>query len=479
VNIVLTLMCRELTLNTENGVAMDDSAVSHGSPPAPALPPRRYRGEMDLRVVDRLPHSRPAVPPSVRCRDSTNGESTLPHDTYASELRRQARRYQQTQTRGSSFSHPRPRPDWKPPPPPLLPHDPSPQPTVDDSTSSGTSFDSDLLRSRTETVACLSHVRESEAEKSSKGMNELELQKSCTRPSVPVVYTPDADSGLSPWENSTSEVRHITLNNNLQSPRGNNTDSNFSGAHRIVSSSSVTSGYPVVDVVSGYDRYYSIGGDHSTIALSRSFSSVNPDDWSSEVSGSRRLSQPAMQLTRRGLQSTETSPRNVESLAAERSTSSSVSIESEHDSSIDQKTQSTSSNVGLPAGRNHIAVEVKPDSESSSRDLEASSTVEEVAQSLSEVTELSLTELKFFQRRKFPAEVDCARQVEIVAGLLQKMDRDETLVSILVPSSGHRTATDFMTKVLGMVESDHCSYDSLPESLRLRLSARDTRHAAL
>jgi len=467
VNIVLAQMCRELVVNIENGVAVDDSAVCRGSPPAPALPPRRYRGEMDLRMVDRPPHSRQGV--AARSMDSTNGESTLPHDTYANQLRKQARRYQQT--RVPSFSHPRPPPEWKPPPPPS-------QPPGDVSASSGTSFSSDPRKSRAEEVSCLSHVSASEAGKSwielasnsNSDVNGLEVQKSWAHPSVPVADILSADVGL-----SSSEVQHITANN-FQSSRGNFVNSSCCGSQHI-SSPLVTCGHLMVDVVSGYDRYYSIGGDHPTASLSRSFSSVIPlDSRSSDMSGARRLSQPAMQLTRHGLQLAEASPRN-----AERSTSStSLSIDSEHDFSVDQKAWSASS-VELPAGRGHFNTtdEVNPDSESSSKDLSTSSKVEEVAQNPPEVTELSLTELKFFRRLKFPVELDCARQAEVVAGLLQRMDRDETLVSILVPSSGHCTATDFITKVLGIAETDQCSYESLPESLRLRLSARDARHAAL
>ena len=473
-------MYRELAVNVENGMAVDDLFVSHGSPPAPALPPRRYRGEMDLRMVDPLPRSRQA--PSMRSVDSTNGESTLPHDTYANQLRRQARRYQHS--RGSSFSHPRPPPDWKPPPPPALPHDLPLQPSVDDSPSCRTSFGSDQRKSRAEVVSCLSHVSDSEAGKSwiqltsnsNSDTNRLEFTKSWGRSSLPVVDAPNSDAGLSPRENKTSEVQHFTAKNNLQSSRDGSTVLNFSGGQNITSSSLVTSGHPVVDVVSGYDRYYSIGDDHPTTSLSRSFSSIIPSDsWSSEVPSARRLSQPAVHLTRH-----ETSPRNAESLTAERSKSSlSLSIDSEYDSSIDQKAQSTST-VELPTERSHLdnTVEVKPDSESSSKDLQASSKVdEEVTQSPPEVMEFSLTELKFFRRQKFPVELDCARQAEIVAGMLQKMERDETLVNILAPSSGHRTATNFMTKVLEM--ADRSSYDGLPESLRLRLSARDTCHAAL
>jgi len=313
-------------------------------------------------------------------------------------------------------------------------------------------------------------------------VNELELKKPWARTSLPVVDTPNADAGLLPSENNTSEVQHFTANNNLQSSRGGSIDSNLCGNQHIINSSTVVCEHPVVDVVSGYDRYYSIGGDHPTSSLSRSFSSVIPSDSrSSQVPGVRRLSQPAVQPARHGLRSTETSPRNAESLAANRSTSStSLSIDSEHDLSTEQKAWSTASGE-LPAGRCHFntAVEFKPDSESSSKDLGASSKVEKVAQSSPEAAEVSLTELKFFRRQKFPAELDCAQQAEIVAGLLQRIGRDETLVNILVPSSGHRSATDFMTKVLGIEESDHCSCDDLPESLRLRLSARNARHAAL
>jgi len=468
-------------VNIENGVVVDDFAVCRGSPPAPALPPRRYRGEIDLRLVDRPPHSRHGV--AARSMDSSNGESTLPHDTYANQLRKQARRYQQT--RVPSFSHPRPPPDWKPPPPPTLPHDSPPQPFAD-SASSCTGLDSDLRKSRAEIISCLSHVSESEAGKSwtelasnaNSDINELELQKSWAHASLPVVDAQSADVRL-----SSSEVQHVTANN-LQLSHGSFVDASFCSSQHITSSSSATCLRPMVDVVSGYDRYYSSGGDHPTSSLSRSFSSVIPSDsWSSEVSGTanRRSSQPAIQLTRHGLQLTETSPRNAESSAAERSISStSLSVDSEHDLSVDQKAWSASS-VELPAGRSYFNAtdEVGPDSDQSSKDLSVSIRVEELSQSLPEVAELSLTELKFFQRHKFPVELDCARQAEVVAGLLQRMDRDETLVNILVPSSGHRTATDFMMKVLGIVETDRCSYDSLPESLRLRLLARDARHAVL
>lgn len=464
-----------------SGMVKDDSSAA--SPPAPALPPRRYRGETDLTMVDRLPPVHPSAALSSRCMDATNGESTLPHDTYANQLRRQARRYQQS--RGSSFSHPRPPPpDWKPPPPPFSPQELPPQPSSDDIASR--SFESEHRKSNADDALGSAHISELEAHRSfitsSSTSSYYSTDKSSAHTSMPELETPNADTGLSASRNKTLNVQQTNLNLS-QSPGNSSFDSNSTSDQHLESSSSMSHGHPAVDVVSGYDRYYSVG-DHTASSLSRSTSSFIPSDsQSSEASYIRRSSQSAVQLrlqaTRRGSHSTESSPQSAESSAIERSTSSaSLPVNSDSVLIVDQKVGLTS-DAGLPAGKRQLYsdVEVRLETAPSFEDTEASSS--NVEESLPEVTEPSLTELKFFRRQKFPAEVDCVQQAEVVAGLLRRMDRDEALVNVLVPAAGHRTATDFMAKVLGIVESEHRSYDHLPESLRLRLSARDARHAAL
>ena len=464
-----------------SGVAVDDSGAV--SPPAPALPPRRYRGEMDLTAVDRPSSGHQAM--SSRGVDTTNGESTLPHDTYANQLRKQARRYQQT--RGSSFSHPRPPlPDWKPPPPPFVQQELPPPASTSDTICSGRSLESELWRSHVRDVPNSSQVTESESTKSSATptsistnyTTKLESRKPLALSSVQEFESPNADASLSMSQNEMTEVRQ-TVSNVSQSSQGSTCDSNSGSDHQVETSSSLTYGHPAVDVVSGYDRYYGVG-DH-TSSLSRSFSSFIPSEGrATEMPCIRRLSQPAAQMcsqpTRLGSHSNKTSPRSAESSAIERATSfSSLFVNSDNIPTVEQKAVLIS-DVGLSAGRTDV--EVRTETMPSFHDTEASSKVEE-KQRLPEVIEPTLTELKFFRRQKFPAEVDCSRQAELVAGLLRRSDRDEALVNILVPSTGHHTATDFMAKVLGMVDSDQHVYDDLPESLRLRLSARDARHAAL
>jgi len=468
------------------GSGMATGDFGSESPPPPALPPRRYRGEMDLTMVDRLPSTaHQGVAQSARCMDTTNGESTLPHNTYANQLRRQAQRYQRT--RGSSFSHPRPPPpDWKPPPPP--PYLPQDLPPSDNTSSTRRSLESEVQKSRAEDAFSSTRVSESEACKSRVALTssfnnyspESEVPKSSARTAVPEFETRTAGMSLLTPGNKTTEVRQTTPNMS-QSPPDNSFDSNYTGDQRLTGTSPVT--YPEVDVVSGYDRYYRIG-DRVT-SLSYSFSSFSPSNsHSSEVLSARRSSQPAVQLAsqpRHSSHPTETSTQNAESSPVEQPTcSSAFSIYTGHALPVDQKAALTS-DAGLPTGRTHLNtdVEIRPETAPSSRDTESSSKVEEEEQSLPEVIEPSLTELKFFRRKKFPAEVDCVRQAEVVAGLLRRLERDEALVSILVPSTGHRTATDFMAKVLGVVESEQQCYDDLPESLRLRLSERDARHAAL
>jgi len=461
----------------ENSAAVDDFGAV--SPVPPALPPRRYRGEMDLTTVDRSPPIHRRISPSLRSIDTTNGESTLPHDTYANQLRRQARRYQQT--RGSSFSHPRPPPpDWKPPPPPpVLPQYLLP---FDDPISYCRS--SELKTSQAEVESSLSHIGEAEtgqswiepALSSSNHATESGLQKSLTYRSLPEVDAACAGTGISALENETSRVERL----NLHSPReGTSALDSFSDRH-LGSTHSVTCEHPVVDVVSGYDRYYSLGSNHSMISLSRSFSSVIPSDSpSSELPSVRRLSHSSAQPDAQ--HSSETSPRNPELSAIERSTSSaSLPIHTDDALSVHQKAQSTSNleSVTTSSYLNN-ADDSQPVIALSSENLSTSSKAEEKEQSLSEATELSLTEMKFFRRQKYPVEADCARQVDIVAGILRWMDRDEALVNILVPFSGHKTATDFMTKVLTMADSECRSYDDLPESMHHRLCERDSRHAAL
>jgi len=443
-----------------SGVSVDDSA-GH-SPPAPALPPRRYRGEVDLTMVDHLPP--PSVALSSRCVDTTNGESTLPHDTYANQLRRQARRYQHS--RGSSFSHSRPPlPDWKPPPPPFLPPELPPPPASDE--PAGRKFDSEVRADR---------IVESEVPKSWAGLasgsssyaTELELEKSSACMSVPDVES----TGLSASEAKTTEVQQTTVGVN-RSPQSSLHVSNSGGDQELGSSSSATYRHPEVDVVSGYDRYYSIG-DHTT-SLSRSFSSFIPSDsQSTEMSGVRRLSGSAVHLN---AQSTKTSRSAVTEPPA---SSTTFSINSLRAVTVGQKSVSIS-DAGLPVGRRQPTIEdeVQVETTPSSEDPKSSSNIEGGTLSQPDVTEPRLTELKFFQRLKFPAEVDCSRQAEIVAGLLRRTDRDEALLNMLASSSGHRTATDFMAKVLGMVECEPRRYEDFPETLQLRLSARDSRHAAL
>ena len=461
-----------------SGAAMDDSTAV--SPPPPALPPRRYRGEMDLTAVDRLPS---VVTPSPNCMDSTNGESTLPHNTYANQLRRQARRYQQS--RGSSFSHYRPPPDWKPPPPPILPQEP---PSSSDPTFTCKSSESDRRKSRAEVAFPSGHTNESDVHKtrieltasSGSRMTVPELHKSWEHTSFSAAETPNAATISLVSGNKVYEVQNSTANVS-NSPR----ESSFSSEN----SSTVISGHPAVDVVSGYDRYYSVGSSDHSPSLSRSFSVGVPlDSESTKTSCIRRSSQPAVQLSARlkvplrgGTQSTETSPRNaVESSAVERSTSfPSIFVGGDSTSTVDHTVETTAS-AGLPGGKLHLntsgEVEEKTTPTPSPKDLEASGSVDGVSQ---EVIEPRLTEPTFFQRQKFPMEMDCARQAEIVAGMLRRMDRDESLSSILVPSAGHRSAIDFMAKVLGLSESDPDSCDDLPEPLRQRISSRATRHAAL
>ena len=450
-------------MNVERGVSVDDSAGV--SPPAPALPPRRYRGEVDLSVLDHLPPPGVAVP--SRCVDTTNGESTLPHDTYANQLRRQARRYQHS--RGSSFSHQRPPPpDWKPPPPPVLPKELSPQP------SSGRGLDLEPQKSPAEDTWNSGHVSGPEVPRSRAPLNsssgrytiESELEKSSVLTSPRAAVTSDLSVS------KTAEVRQTSAAVSL-SPRGNFFDSKPSSDRQLGSSLPMTYPHPAVDVVSGYDRYYS-AGDHTT-SLSRSFSSFIPSDSqsSTEVSGVRSSSRSALQLN---VQPTKTSPRNaVTSNAMERSTSCmTFSTESDRTVTVDQKAASVS-DAALPVERGQPGMEAEVQTEAS-EGTKSSGNFEE---DQPEVTEPSLTELRFFRRAKFPAEVDCAQQAEVVAGLLKRTDRDEALVNMLLSSAGHRTATDFTAKVLGMSESEDRHYDDFPETLQLRLSARDSRHAAL
>jgi len=449
---------------------MDDSTGV--SPPAPALPPRRYRGEVDLTMVDRLPPSGAAS--SSRSMDATNGESTLPQDTYANQLRRQARRYQHS--RGSSFSHPRPPvPDWKPPLPPVLPPEPPPQPTSDD--PAGRSFESGLRKLHSADAPSSSRIEDSEVPKSWSALSSssnnyttsLEPEKSSARTSLPDIETP----GIAASELKPTEVQEDVN----RSRRSSFFDPNSGGDRELGSSSSATYQHPEVDVVSGYDRYYS-SGDHTT-SLSRSFSSFIPSDsQSTEIPSVRRSSHSSVSLN---VQPTKTSPRNaVGTSAMERSASSASFTNNENSLSVDQKALSIS-DVEFPVGKSQLNIEVElQEATVSSEDPEVSSNIEEGKQSPTvDLPEPSLTELKFFQRLRFPAEADCARQAEIVAGLLRRMDRDDALVNALLSSTGHRTATDFMAKVLGMAESEQRCYDDFPETLRLRLSARDIRHAAL
>jgi len=274
---------------------------------------------------------------------------------------------------------------------------------------------------------------------------------------------------------SLSSLQHEMVDRSQSSPQSPSLDSDFA-------ESSVTCRHPPVDVVSGYDRYYGVA-DLST-PLSRSFSSIFPPDGRtadvSDVSTVRRSSQTDVQFTTRyhASHSTETSsPRHGESI--ERCTSlSSLAVDRDRVFAVDQKAGLTS-HAG-PSARSHN-VEVCRETTPSFKDVDSSVKVEEDEQSQTELIEPRLTELKFFRRQKFPVEVECVRQAEVVAGLLRRTDRDESLVNVLVPSVEHRTATDFMSKVLGMVESGQrsCVYDSLPEMLRLRLCARDGRHAVL
>ena len=464
-----------------SGVAVDDSGAV--SPPAPALPPRRYRGEMDMTSVDRLSSGHQAL--SSRCVDTTNGESTLPHDTYANQLRKQARRYQQT--RGSSFSHPRPPlPDWKPPPPPVVQELPLP-PSTNDTASSSRSLESEPWRPHSKDVPNSSQVTESESSKSSATpasistnyTTKLESRKPLAPSSVQEFETSDADATFSMSQNETMEARQ-TMSNISQSSQGSTCDSNSGSDRQVETSSSLTYGHPAVDVVSGYDRYYGVG-DH-TSSLSRSFSNFIPSDSRAmEVPCIRRLSHPVAQMisqpTRHGSHSNETSPRSAESSTIEHATSSStLTIDSNNVPTVERKAALISGVVGLSARRTDM--EIQTETTPSLDDTETSSKVEE-KQSQQEVIEPTLTELKFFRRQKFPAEVDCSRLAELVAGLLRRSDRDEALVNVLVPPAGHHTPTDLMAKVLGMADSDHRVYDDLPETLQLRLSARDARHAAL
>ena len=496
-------------VNVGSGMVMDDSGSL--SPPPPALPPRRYRGEMDLTVVDRQPTSHSVALPS-RCADTTNGESTLPHDTYANQLRRQARRYQQS--RGSSFSHHRPGPpDWKPPPPPFLPQELPHQTSYDEMVSTRRSFESEFgvklhsedalspplvspqelprqqsydatvftrrsfeseLGGKFHAEDVLSCVSETDHPKSAKNSTtESEIKNSST--SLPEVGTPSVDP-----DTARSEVQRV-LGHHIESPRDSSFESVSTSDLHHESPSSVTHGcHPAVDVVSAYDRYYGVLDD--TRSLSQSFSSV--DSRSSDVSCVRRFSQPAVklsaQVTRRGSNFAETSSRSAESSTIERSTDSPYS--GQHALMVNQKVTSTS-DAEIPNGRNHLntSVEVQPEivTPCLKDAADTSGKVVDQEQSPPEVTEPSLTEPKFFRRQKFPVELECVRQAETVAGLLRRMDRDEGLVNILVPCPGHRTATDFMAKVLNMVEPELRTYDDLPETLRLRLSARDVRHSSL
>ena len=451
-------------------MSVDDSAAV--SPPAPALPPRRYRGETDLTMVDRLP-------PTSRGTDCTNGESTLPHDTYANQLRRQARRYQQS--RGSSFSHPRPPPpDWKPPPPPppLLPQDPSLEhPDV--------GSESELWKSRAAASVSgpgyVSGGRKSSIPlmiSSSIGAPESEHHQAVARVSLFAAESPVSDTGL---ENKTSAVQKADVNITLTSRERFDRHSPLTTNHRLGSSSSLVYGHPTVDVVSGYDRYYGVG-DHLTTSLSRSFSSVIPTDiGSSEGSAFRRSSQPTVARSpqsRIGTRSPETSTINVESSDIERCSSSSFLStcgDNARALSSDHKVWSSSC-AELPAGKRPSDVEVPSEITPSSKSPDSSGSVTE---SQPEVSVTSLAEPRFFRRHRFPSEEDCARQAEVVAGLLRRADRDDTLVNVLSPSAGHRTATDLVAKVLGVAESEQRCYDGVPELLRLRLCARDTRHVAL
>jgi len=463
-------VCRaELTVHTGSGICVDDSAGL--SPPAPALPPRRYRGEVDLTAVDRLPPSS-AVASASRFVDPTNGESTLPHDTYANQLRRQARRYQHC--RGSSFSHSRPPlPEWKPPPPPSLPPEPPPPLPPSLPSSDDRSFEPEFWTSLAEDAPSFNNFeREFEASRSWAGLTssssnyatELEPEKSSACTAISDVQTP----GLSLSDNRRTEVRQTT-EDVIRLPHDSLLNSNSSGDQEARSSPSANYRHPEVDVVSGYDRYYSIG-DHMQTSLSRSFSSFIPSDSQSgaEVSCGRRSSHPA--VTRTSLRS------DIVASAIDQPTRSPsfFSTNSDHSLLADHEAGSISDNE-----RRHSNIEVQPEVTVFSSDPESFSNIDDGKHNQTEVIEPTLTKPKFFRRLTFPVEVDCARQAEVVAGLLRRTDRDEALVSTLVSTLGHHTATDFMAKVLGIVECEQHQYEDFPEVLQLRLTARDFRHAAL
>ena len=458
-------VCRELTVHAGSGIGADESAAGT-SPPAPALPPRRYRGEVDLAAVDRPP---PAAASASGLADPTNGESTLPHDTYADQLRRQARRYQHG--RGSSFSHPRPPPpDWKPPPPPpSLPPEPPPPPEFPaPPPSDNRSFEPEPWKFHAaEDAPSTDHVGESEVPGSWTGLtsspgNHIAEFKPEQSSAIPDVQTP---------ENRRTEVRQTTEDLS-RSPRDGFFNSNSGGdrEEEVGSSSSRIYQHPEVDVVSGYDRYYSIG-DHTSTSLSRSFSSFIPFDGRSPVEGScgRRSSQPA--LTKTSL------PSDIIASAVDRPPRSpSASTNS------DRSLQESGSVADNERRQPDVEVKVQSEATTSSEDPESFGNIEDGKRNQAElIVEPTLTEPKFHRRLTFPVEVDCARQAETVAGLVRRTDRDEALVNtLLVTASGqHRTAADFMAKVLGVVETERRQYDDFPEPLRLRLTARQSRHAAL